>query len=90
MPRSGGGGGGGGVRNYNYYSAPPIISPYGYGGGLGFGGGIGFFPVYGIGSFFNIIIIMFFLNIAFQTVRSFTNGSDKNTDRSEDDEDERW
>jgi hypothetical protein len=83
--------GGGSVRNYNYYSAPPIVSPYGYGMGMPFGGGIGFFPVFGLGSFFNIIIIMFFINIALQTVRSFTNGNDgenKNT-RSED-EDERW
>jgi len=82
---------GGGVRNYNYYSAPPI-SPYGGGYGMPmFGGGIGFFPVFGLGSFFNILIVMFFINIALQTVKSFTNGQDgdNNTTRS-DDEDDRW
>ncbi len=91
MPRSSAGvaGGGGGVRNYNYYSAPPIISPYGF-GGYGMGGGIGFFPVFGLGSLFNILIIMFFVNVALQTVRNFTNGSDDKNTRSEDDEDERW
>lgn len=90
MPRSSPGASGGGVRNYNYYSAPPIVSPYGYGMPM-FGGGIGFFPVFGLGSFFNILIVMFFINIALQTVKNFTNGQDgdkKNT-RS-DEEDDRW
>jgi uncharacterized membrane protein len=89
-------GGGGGVRNYNYYSAPPIVSPYGYGGfgmGYGMGGGIGFFPVVGLGSFFNILIVMFFINIALQTVKNFTNGKDgesENKNTRSVDEDERW
>ena len=72
------------------------MSPYGYGMGMPFfgGGGIGYFPMGGMGSLFNIIIIMFFLNIAVQTVRGMTNkdedgnNSDKKFDK--DSEDDRW
>ena len=90
MPRSSGPSSGA-VRNYNYYSAPPIISPYGY--GMGFGGGImAPFPMMGIGSLFNIIILMFVVNIVLQTVRSFTSGGGDGAKRrdEDDEEDERW
>ncbi len=53
------------VRNYNYYSAPPLVGGYGgYGyGGYGYGGGgLSIFPAapifFGGGGFFNIIIFM--------------------------------
>jgi uncharacterized membrane protein len=77
------------VRNYNYYSAPPLVSPYGYGLPF-FGGGVGIapFPIFGIGSIFNIILLMFVLNVVLSVVRNFTSG-DKKKD-SWDDEDERW
>lgn len=50
------------VRNYNYYSAPPLVGGYGgYGYGYG-GGGISLFPTvpifFGGGGLFNIIIFM--------------------------------
>lgn len=78
--------GGGSVRNYNTYVAPPIISPYGLGGGYGYGmgGGIGFFPVFGLGSLFNIILLMFVANIVLSTIRNFTNGG------GNDDKDDKW
>ena len=47
------------VRNYNYYSAPPLVSPY---GGYGYGGGgISMFPSFGVplfygGGIFNFLI----------------------------------
>lgn len=84
-------GGGATVRNYNYYSAPPLVSPYGFGMPF-FGGGygVGFFPMGGIGSLFNILIIMFILNIVLQTVRSFTNGGDNNNNKRDNDDDDRW
>ena len=94
MPRSSGGGGA--VRNYNYYSAPPIVSPYGYGFPM-FGGGFGMgvYPVFGIGSLFNVMLLMFFLNIAFQVVRGITNGTNNDSGmggkkRDDDSDDERW
>lgn len=78
------------VRNYNYYSAPPLVSPYGFGLPF-FGGGVGIvapLPMFGIGSIFNIILLMFVLNVVLSVVRNFTSG-DKNRMDS-DDEDERW
>ena len=59
--------GGGGVRNYNYYSAPPLIGGYGgFGGfgypgmGFGYGGGVMAGPVFigGGGGLFNILFFM--------------------------------
>lgn len=85
MPRSSGPS----VRNYNYYSAPPLISSYGgYGFGMPFFGGgiVAPFPLFGIGSLFNIILVMFVINIVLQTVRGFTSGGS----RKDDDEDDRW
>jgi uncharacterized membrane protein len=85
VPRSGGGS----VRNYNYYSAPPLVSPYGFGMPF-FGGGIvAPFPFFGLGSFFNIILLMFMVNVAFNVISSFTNGSSGRR-RDEDEDDERW
>ena len=48
------------VRNYNYYSAPPLVGGYGYGG---YGGGLTLAPSFGVplfygGGFFNILIFM--------------------------------
>ena len=48
------------VRNYNYYSAPPLVGGYGMGG---YGGGLTFAPSFGVplfygGGFFNILIFM--------------------------------
>lgn len=50
------------VRNYNYYSAPPLVGGYG-GYGYGYGGGISIFPSFGVplfygGGIFNILIFM--------------------------------
>lgn len=51
------------VRNNNYYSAPPLVSPFGgYGYGYG-GGGISMFPSFGVplfygGGIFNFLIFM--------------------------------
>ncbi len=47
------------VRNYNYYSAPPLVGGYGMGGY----GGMTFAPSFGMplfygGGFFNILIFM--------------------------------
>jgi uncharacterized membrane protein len=80
-------GGGSTVRNYNYYSAPPLVSPYGFGMPF-FGGGIvAPFPFFGIGSLFNILILMFMVNVALNVINSFTN-PDKN--RKDDSDDDRW
>lgn len=53
------------MRNYNYYSAPPLVGGYGgYGyGGYGYsGGGLSIFPAtpifFGGGGLFNILILM--------------------------------
>ncbi len=56
------------VRNYNYYSAPPLVGGYGgYGYGYG-GGGISLFPTmpifFGGGGLFNILILMVSLPFA--------------------------
>lgn len=84
VPRSGGGS----VRNYNYYSAPPLVSPYGFGMPF-FGGGIvAPFPFFGLGGFFNIILLMFMVNVAFNVISSFTNGTSGRG--KDDDDDERW
>jgi uncharacterized membrane protein len=94
-PSRGPSGGGGGVRNYNYYSAPPIISPFGgYGmgyGGYGMGGG-GLFlsPVFGIGSLFNIFILMIVANVVLSTIRNFTNKDDKDASWKDKDDDDKW
>lgn len=82
--------GGGSVRNYNYYSAPPLVSPYGFGIPF-FGGGMyAPFPLFGLGSIFNIIILMFMVNVVFNVVTAFTNSKGgKGRDDSWDD-DERW
>lgn len=78
------------VRNYNYYSAPPLVSPYGFGMPF-FGGGMyAPFPLFGLGSIFNIIILMFMVNVIFNVVTAFTNSKGgKGRDDSWDD-DERW
>lgn len=78
------------VRNYNYYSAPPLVSPYGFGVPF-FGGGMyAPFPLFGLGSIFNIIILMFMANVVFNVVTSFTNSKGgKGRDDSWDDDD-RW
>ena len=74
----------GGVRNYNYYSAPPLISPY---GGYGmFGGGLVMpFPIFGLGGLFNIMVLLFMVNVAVSVVQGLTNSRSR-----EEDEDERW
>jgi uncharacterized membrane protein len=90
--------GGGSVRNYNTYVAPPIISPYGLGGGMGygygFGGGVGIMPFpmgFGMGGLFNIIFVMFVLNVILNTVRQFTNKEEEDKDEKwEDDKDDKW
>ncbi len=50
------------VRNYNYYSAPPLVGGYGGYGYGGYGGGLSIFPAspifFGGGGFFNILIFM--------------------------------
>lgn len=81
---------GGSVRNYNYYSAPPLVSPYGFGIPF-FGGGMyAPFPLFGLGSIFNIIILMFMVNVVFNVVTAFTNSKGgKGRDDSWDDDD-RW
>ncbi|KAI8109930.1 hypothetical protein M9434_001209 [Picochlorum sp. BPE23] len=81
---------GGSVRNYNYYSAPPLVSPYGFGMPF-FGGGMyAPFPLFGLGSIFNIIILMFMVNVVFNVVTAFTNSKGgKGRDDSWDDDD-RW
>jgi uncharacterized membrane protein len=82
MPRSGPS-----VRNYNYYSAPPLVSPYGFGVPF-FGGGIVTpFPFFGIGTIFNIVILMFVLNVVLSVIRNFTNKGNNNDTW---DDDERW
>lgn len=87
MPRSSGPT----VRNYNYYSAPPLVSPWGFGfPGFGFGyGGVGVFPMFGFGTIFNIIVLMFIANVVLNTVRNFTEGGKKDG-RMDDSDDERW
>jgi uncharacterized membrane protein len=80
------------VRNYNYYSAPPLVSPYGFGMPF-FGGGIvAPFPFFGIGSLFNIMILLFMANVAISVVSNITNGGkgDRKSDRWDDEEDDRW
>jgi uncharacterized membrane protein len=74
------------VRNYNYYSAPPLVSPYGFGMPF-FGGGIvAPFPLFGIGSLFNILFLLFMVNVVVNVISSFTNSRGRN----DDDDDERW
>lgn len=86
-------GGGSTVRNYNYYSAPPLVSPYGFGMPF-FGGGIvAPFPFFGLGSLFNILILMFMVNVALNVINSFTNPDQqkgRKDDRWDDSEDDRW
>jgi uncharacterized membrane protein len=94
-PRAAGPSSSGSVRNYNYDSAPPLVSPYGFGVPF-FGGGIvAPFPFFGIGSLFNIMILLFMVNVAFSVVSNFTNkGGDGAGGRGKedrwDDDDERW
>ena len=57
---------------------------------FGGGYGVGFFPMFGIGSLFNIMILLFIMNVVFQTVKSFTNSSGDTKKRSDDEEDDRW
>ena len=76
----------GGVRVNNYY-APPIVSPYGYGMG---GGLIMPFPMgFGLGGLFNIMVLLFMVNVAVSVVSGFTNGG-RRRDEDEDEDDERW
>lgn len=76
---------------YNYYSAPPLVSPYG-GFGFGFpffgGGLVAPFPLFGIGSLFNIMILFFILNVVLTAIKNFTNSDDRRKDDSWDDD--RW
>lgn len=84
---------GGSVRSYNYYSAPPLVSPYGFGMPFFGGGLVAPFPLFGLGSLFNIILLMFMVNIVVNVIGSFTNGGTKRgskDDRWDDDDDERW
>ena len=89
-PRAAAGGGAGGVRVNNYY-APPLISPYGM-GGYGMGGMIMPFPVFGLGGLFNVMLLLFMVNVAVSVVQGFTNGGDKGKDerREDDGKDDRW
>lgn len=85
-------GGGTTTRNYNYYSAPPLVSPYGFGMPF-FGGGIvAPFPFFGLGSLFNILILMFMVNVALNVINSFTNPdkSNRKDDSWDDRDDDRW
>ena len=81
------------VRNYNYYSAPPLISPY---GGYGmFGGGLVMpFPAFGLGGLFNVMVLLFMVNIAVSVVQGLTNGRDEGRGKDDrwgdDGEDDRW
>lgn len=80
------------VRNYNYYAAPPLISPY---GGYGmFGGGLMPFPVFGLGGLFNIMVLLFMVNVAVSVVQGLTNGRDEGRGKDDrwgdDGEDDRW
>ncbi|CAL8468171.1 g7710 [Coccomyxa elongata] len=68
------------VRNYNYYSAPPLVGGYGgYGyGGYGYGGGgLSIFPAapifFGGGGLFNILIFMFVASTILGVVRNLFN-----------------
>lgn len=86
------------VRNYNYYSAPPLISPFGgYGFGLpffggGYGGGMTVVaPGFGLGWIFNLMFIMFAINIVLSVARSFTQGGDSNKKGNDSwDDEEPW
>ncbi|BDA42144.1 hypothetical protein COCOBI_03-0290 [Coccomyxa sp. Obi] len=64
------------VRNYNYYSAPPLVGGYGY-GGYGYGGGLSIFPAtpifFGGGGLFNILIFMFVASTILGVVRNLFN-----------------
>lgn len=84
-------GGGSTIRNYNYYSAPPLVSPYGFGMPF-FGGGIvAPFPFFGLGSLFNIIILMFMVNVVLSVINSITNpDKSRKDDRWDDKDDDRW
>ena len=76
------------VRNYNYYSAPPLVSPYGFGMPF-FGGGIvAPFPLFGLGSIFNIMILLFMINVAVNVISSFTNAKRGDKEDRWDDDDE--
>lgn len=80
------------VRNNNYYAAPPLISPY---GGYGmFGGGLMPFPIFGLGGLFNVMVLLFMVNVVVSVVQGLTNGRDEGPgkdDRWKDDgEDDRW
>jgi uncharacterized membrane protein len=80
---------GGSVRNYNYYSAPPLIGGYGYGMPYGYGGGGlllgGPSVLVGGGGFFNLIFFMF---VASAVVSAFRNASRGGGGGSRDDEDD--
>ena len=91
-PRAAAGGRGpgaatGGVRVNNYY-APPLISPYGM-GGYGMGGMIMPFPVFGLGGLFNVMLLLFMVNVAVSVVQGLTNGGGGGDDRNGG-KDERW
>ena len=75
--------------SYNFYSAPPLVSPYGgYGFGLPFFGGgiVAPMPFFGIGAIFNIMIVLIIVNVVLTTIRNFTNGNDRRNDDSWDDD----
>ncbi|KAK9901550.1 hypothetical protein WJX75_001577 [Coccomyxa subellipsoidea] len=76
------------VRNYNYYSAPPLVGGYGgYGYGYG-GGGISLFPTvpifFGGGGLFNIIIFMFVASTVAGVVRNLFNRRRNDSDEFDD------
>ncbi|KAK9816936.1 hypothetical protein WJX72_007198 [[Myrmecia] bisecta] len=84
-----GGGSGPSIRQYNYNVAPPIVGGYGY-GGYGYGGGFSLFPsfgvpIFGFGSFFNIIFFMFVASTVLSVVRGVLNRGRRNNDDDFDD-----
>lgn len=77
------------VRNNNYYSAPPLVSPFGgYGYGYG-GGGISMFPSFGVplfygGGIFNFLIFMFVASAVLGVVRNLAGRGRSNDDEFDD------
>ena len=83
--------GGTSIRNYNSYSAPPLIGGYGYGMPYGYGGGGlllgGPSVVVGGGGFFNLIFFMFVASAVLSAFRNASKGGGGGSSRDDEDDD---
>jgi len=71
------------VNNYStttIVAAPPVYSPFGFGGGFGFGG-VSIMPVVPIpffGGFLQLMFLMLIVSVVFNVIKGALSGGSKN------------